>query len=112
MIRGGNIGQMDTFLTIQEPTETRDLVTNEVLITWDDFADVWAEKMRDPESEERIEASQQVARTKSVFRIRYLVGLTETMRMVRDGVYNYILGIEERDRKKFLIVTTERRDNV
>ena len=112
MIRGGDIGKMDVFLTIEEPTVTRDAETSEAVTAWSEFATVWAEKIRNPRSEEMIEASQQVEKAKSFFRIRWIDGLTAGMRMVRDEENNYILGIEELDRKKYLIVTTERRDNV
>lgn len=112
MIRGGNIGAMDTELVIQYPTKTRDSVTNEQLEnTWTDFATVWGEKIKDPQSREKFEGDQAVSIQTYSFRIRYLSGLTEEMRVKRGTEINYINGIEELDRQKFLIVRTEKRDN-
>ncbi len=112
MIRGGNIGAMDVYLTIQQEVKSRSATSSEELITWTDFGNCWAEKIRDPQSAEVFEADQQVAKKKYYFRIRYQEGITETMRLVRGEEINYISGIEELDRKKFLIITTEKRDNV
>lgn len=116
MIRGTDIGKMDVLLTIQEPTETRHAVTSEVVTAWSTFVTAWAEKISDqktfgPQSKETIEGVQPVANLKSNFKVRYVSGITERMRVVRDTEYHYILGIEEIDRKKFLILKTEKRDN-
>jgi head-tail adaptor len=110
MIRGTDIGKMDVFLTIQEPTETRHATTSEVVTAWSDFSNAWAEKVSDqktfgPQSKES------VAKLRSNFKIRYQSGITEKMRLVRSGEYHYITGIEEIDRRKFLILRTEKRDN-
>ncbi len=64
MIRGGDIGKMDVYLTIEEPTVTRDSETSEAVTTWSEFGNVWAEKIKNPRSEEMIEASQQVEKSK------------------------------------------------
>lgn len=116
MIRGTDIGKMDVFLTIQEPTETRHATTSEVVTAWSTFSQAWAEKVSDqktygPMSKEEIEGGQPVAKLRSNFKIRYQDGITERMRVVRDSEYHYITGIEEIDRKKFLILRTEQRDN-
>lgn len=116
MIRGTDIGKMDVLLTIQEPTETRHATTSEVVTTWSTFVMAWAEKLSDqktmgPQSKESVEGEQKVANTKSNFKVRWVSGIHERMRVVRDSEYHYILGIEELDRKKFLILKTEKRDN-
>jgi head-tail adaptor len=116
MIRGTDIGKMDVFLTIQEPTETRHATTSEVVTAWSDFSNAWAEKVSDqktfgPQSKEEFENGQSVAKLRSNFKIRYQSGITEKMRLVRSGEYHYITGIEEIDRRKFLILRTEKRDN-
>ncbi len=111
MIRGGNIGTMDTFLTIQQPVKTSYPSNNEQIETWADLATCWAEKIVNPKSVEGFEGDQQVAKKKYYFRIRYRSDINEQMRVVRGTEINYIMGIEELDRKKFLILTTEKRDN-
>lgn len=111
MIRGGNIGRMDTQLLIESATVTRDSVTGEELSTWATFATVWAEKLRQPASSEQIEADQQVAKKTARWKIRHLDGVLDTMRINRSSEISYISGIEEVDRKKFLILTVEKRDN-
>ncbi len=111
MIRGGNTGAMDTFLTIQQEVKSQDPLTNEQIVTWTDLGTCWAEKIVNPKSMEGFEGDQQVAKKNYFFRIRYREDLTEQMRVVRGTEINYIKGIQELDRKKFLIVTTEKRDN-
>lgn len=116
MIRGTDIGKMDVFLTIEEPTETRHATTSEVVTAWSTFGTAWAEKVSDqktfgPQSKEEFEAGQQVAKLRSNFKVRYQAGITEKMRLVRSSEYHYITGIEEIDRRKFLILKTEKRDN-
>lgn len=110
MIRGGNVGKMDTQVVIEQPIITRSSSTGEELSDWSTFATVWAEKLRMPSSSEQIESDQQVARTTVRYKMRYLDGVTETMR-INDGSILYISGIERIDRMKFLIITAEKRDN-
>lgn len=111
MIRGGNIGAMDVELVVEQPTYSFDPVTNEQTVTWSTFTTLWGEKIKNPESDELFEGDQQVARTRSYFRVRWTEGLNEMMRVTRNGVAEYIKRIEEIDREKFLMLTTEKRDN-
>jgi head-tail adaptor len=112
MIRGDDPGRRDIYITVEEPTETRHVVTNEVISTWAAFARVYGQQMKPPESVEGFEADQQVARQTSRYKIPYLAGLTEKMRFNITGEYHYVRGIELWDRRKFQVVTTEKRDNV
>lgn len=116
MIRGGNIGAMDVYLTLQTPVKTYDSVTNEQLKdSWATVDTLWAEKLNPPPSHEKFEGNQTVDIGAYKFRIRYYPGITTQMRFMRtvdgDPEYNYITGIDEMDRSTFQIVTTERRDN-
>lgn len=111
MIKGGNIGHMDTQLLIESYTATKDSVTGEDVKSWTTYATVWAQKLRLPASTEVIEADQQVAKKTARWKIRYLAGVTEQMRINRSSEISYISGIEEVDREKFLILTVEKRDN-
>lgn len=110
MIRGGIVGKLDTPLIIEQAIITREPVTGEQIKTWEMFASVWGEKVKMPISNEVIEADQQTAKKVSKWRIRH-IAVTEVMRVNRNGEISYISGIEEIDRNKFLIITTEKRDN-
>lgn len=111
MIRGGHVGRMDTQIIIEQPTVVANSVTNEQNITWSTYATVWAEKLRMPASTEQVEADQVVANKTARYKIRHTDGVLETFRINRDGEVMYISGIEEVDRKCFLILTVQRRDN-
>ncbi len=112
MIRGGDIGKMDMLFTIQMPVLTYDSVTNEQLKSWTDVGTLWGEDLKYTASKESFEADQQVSILKYYIKVRYQSLITTTMRLVRNGEYNYIMAIEFVDRDKFMILTTEKRDNV
>jgi SPP1 family predicted phage head-tail adaptor len=112
MIASANVGRMDLQVIIETPTETNDSETNEPTSSWATFATVWAERLRNTVSDETFEADQQVAKKKYKLRIRWMSGITEKMRVNIGGEYNYISNVEEWGRKSYLILTTEKRDNV
>ena len=112
MIVAANVGRMDLQVIIEQPTVTRDGETNEPVTTWSTLYTVWSERLRNTMSDESMEADQQVAKKKYKLRIRWQSGITEKMRVNIGGEYNYISGIEEWGRKSYLILTTEKRDNV
>ena len=107
-----NIGRMDVHLIIEQATFANDATTNEPVATWATFATVWAERLRNTVSDEVFEQDQQVAKTKTKLRIRWMTGITEKMRINIGGDYHYINSIEEWGRKSYLIISTEKRDNV
>lgn len=109
-LNGINIADLDKKFIIEEPTFTRNATTNEQVKTWSTFATVWGKWVN--KSDERFEANQSVALNESRILIRYLSGLTETMRINDDSTYYYIKGIEENDRQVTQVVRTEKRDNV
>lgn len=111
MIKGGNIGAMDTLYTVQYPVITYNALTNEQIKGWAGTTTVWAEDLRNETSKETYEADQQVALDGLKLRIRYLSTLSEVMRLVRDTEIWYITGIEKVQREKFMIITAEKRDN-
>lgn len=109
-LQGIHFGQFDVRVKIEQPTETIDPVTGERKITaWTEFARLWAKRMS--ESSERFEADQAVALTGSGYIVRHYDGITELMRVNDDDEYHYIKGIEKVDRKRFLVLKTEKRDN-
>lgn len=110
-ITGGSIGTMDQEIIVQTPVKVYNAVTNEQTKTWGTFATIWGQKLIPPAAREKFEGDQAVDLTTYRFRIRYLEGLTAQMRFVVGTEINYITGIDANDRNRFLIVTTEYRDN-
>lgn len=108
-LAGFAFAQMDRRVTIEQPTEVRNATTSEVTTTWSTFKKVWAARMS--ASDERFEASQQVALTWNGYKIYHLEGLNETMRVNDAGEYHYIKGIERVDRKQYMVLKTIARDN-
>lgn len=107
---GIHFGQLDRRVTIETPTESRHSVTGEVLTsTWSTFKKVWAKRVS--VSAEKFEANQAVALTGNGYMIRYLSDVTEMMRVNDGDVYHYIKGIETVDRKQYMVLKTEKRDN-
>jgi head-tail adaptor len=107
-----HFGQMDVRVTIEEPTVAVNATTSERTISgWTTFRKVWAKRISS--SSEKFEANQAVALTGGSYMIRHLDGVTETMRVNDTALeqYHYILGIERVDRKRYLLLKTERRDN-
>ena len=76
-------GAMDREITIEAVTETR-TATGAVSKSWATFATVWAER-RDVRASEQFKANREMAERATVWRIRYLPGLTEKHR-INDGV--------------------------
>lgn len=109
---GIHFGQLDVRIKIEEPTISKNSVTSEdTTSAWTEVKKVWAKRMS--KSDERIEANQGVAFTGSTYLIRHTEGIDETMRVndYNAGEYHYIKGIERVDRKQFMILRTEKRDN-
>jgi len=109
-LNGINIADLDKKFIIEEPTFTRNATTNEQIKTWSTFATVWGKWLQN--SNERFEADQSVAINDSKILIRYLSGVTETMRINDNSVYHYIKGIDQLDRNVTQVLRTEKRDNV
>ncbi len=109
-INGINIAELDKKFIVEQATETRQSITNEVVISWSTYQTVWGKWVSN--SGEKFEADQSVALQDSKILIRYLSGLTEQMRINDGGTYHYIKGIDEVDRKVTMLVRTEKRDNV
>ena len=94
------IGKMDRRIVIQERTETTDSY-NASVVTYSTFATVWAD-MRDTPGNEAYESEQLVPVRLTTFIIRYLDGVTETMRIAFDDRYYDIVSITRPDRKRTL----------
>lgn len=98
------IGTLRHKITIQEPTESEDPVTGEIVTTWEDFAEVWAEVL--PLVGREYWAAKTVnAETTGKIRIRYLADITPKMRiMLEDRIFNItgIVNVEEKNREMVL----------
>lgn len=72
-------GRLNRRITIQTPTEVQD-DHGQPIPSWATFRTVWAEVKQQP-GKESFDADQVVAETNTIFRIRYLTGLTRKMRI-------------------------------
>lgn len=109
-LTGIQFAQLDVKVKIEQATSSIHAVTSERLTpTWSEFTRVWAKRMS--ASDEKFEASQSVALTGNSYMIRHKEGITEMMRVNDGGTYYYIKGIERADRKQYMILRTEKRDN-
>lgn len=102
------ISDMDTLVTIEQPTVSVDSVSSQRKSTWATFATAWAS--RSIVSRETFEVDKQTANFECKWTIRYLNGVTEKMRVAVSGEYHYIKGIETMDRRTSMVLITERRD--
>jgi hypothetical protein len=138
MLKGINIGHLDTRLTLQRSTKTNNAITNEETEEWNDLKRIWVKELP-VLSREQYEAKQQVAKDEIRFLARRSAAIgvltvdntfvtadntritadysgevkliDETMRVVRRGEVLYINGIENRGREGFVIIRAEKRDN-
>lgn len=72
--------------------------------SWSTFATVWA-NVRPVRGNEQFASDQRRAERQSIFRIRYLSGLTEKMRISHDSAYYDIEGIIEIGRREGMEIT-------
>ena len=75
---------LDRIITIEQPVIDRDDFGSEVT-TWAALDTVWAEKIPAKGKERFVNDANKVVATRAVtWRIRYMLGVTETMRVVDD----------------------------
>lgn len=99
-----NIGKRDRRIVIQELTNTSDEY-NQPVPTWSTFATVWA-SVDDKSGNESYQADQLTATRRTIFNIRYLSGVRETMRILYNNRYYNIEVIASPDRNRSLELTT------
>lgn len=113
-VRSTTIGRKDVRIQLQKRTASVNALTNQHTYTYSTFAKVWAEELG-PLSNEKFEASQQVAQNISRFRIRYshnvASSLDETCRVIRGSDTFEISRIETIGRKSEYVITAGKRDN-
>ncbi len=78
-------GKMDRLITVQRRVENR-TGTGEAQYTWVTYTQLWAQLM-DVGGRERYLPSGRQAEVSTVFRTYFDEGITETMRILYDGVY-------------------------
>jgi SPP1 family predicted phage head-tail adaptor len=96
------VGKRDVRIIIQSRTLTKNDF-NEDIETWATFATVWS-AWKDSQGVESYQADQLTVSRTSLVDIRYLEGVTEQMRIIRDDRYYEIVGIDRPDRKRSLIL--------
>ena len=104
-----NIGGLDRRIKIQNPAKQVNSY-GERMITWNDYAEVWAQIERKPAAVEQNSGEQIVSVNKVVFNIRY----SSTTKSTRAGYrINYdsknynILGVHEVGRQERIRLITE-----
>jgi SPP1 family predicted phage head-tail adaptor len=106
-----NAGRLDTRITLQEPTTSRDDFGQSTQ-TFAGVASVWAQR-RDISAKETTESDQRVASTRTEWTIRWRSDVRETWRVVlktgRTDTWE-IVGILELGRREGLRLICERTD--
>jgi SPP1 family predicted phage head-tail adaptor len=107
MIDAFHPGRADRRITIQQPTETRDGVYNQVSYGWTDLATVWAE-LTNPvfnRSNEQEEAGKVATGRRSRFIIRYSTDvntISEKMRILLGAETFEITDVSLRQREGYI----------
>jgi head-tail adaptor len=106
-----NIGRMDRRLRILEPvTETNETYNERINTFYRQFAVVFGERLTQP-VRNLYEGDQIVALNTVRYRARFIEDVTTQM-LIADGTEFFkILGIEPVDRRKFMYITCQKRDN-
>jgi SPP1 family predicted phage head-tail adaptor len=93
-------------LTLQVRVTAQDSA-GEPLLSWSDFATRRCAVEYAPGSELWVSAQRQ-ARVPTVFRLRYLDGVTPSMRVVFNGkVFNVLSAVDQESRHEELVITAE-----
>jgi SPP1 family predicted phage head-tail adaptor len=108
-----NIGAMDRRITLQRPnTTTNDY--GERVVSWFNYAQVWAQIARKPQAREVVSGEQVISLQSVTFLIRNSsqVSTLEASHRVSYGAKVYdVVGVQEVGRDEALRVVTELRDN-
>jgi SPP1 family predicted phage head-tail adaptor len=104
-----NIGKLDRYILIETPPTAKNS-GGEVSGTWTTFARVWAQ-VNPKGAMEKMVSAQMIAENTVIFRIRYISGLKENMRIYHNSQYYYINEISEVDRNVAIDVAASKKDN-
>jgi SPP1 family predicted phage head-tail adaptor len=98
-------GRLDRYIVIQSATAVPD-ATGQPINTWATFASVWAER-KDVRGNERFTADQKLATRTATYRIRWITGINEQMRISDGGSTYYITGIADNERQGWMELSVE-----
>ncbi len=96
-------GSLDRRIVFQSASEVRDS-HGEPIATWSTFATVWAQR-KDVRSQERFTSDQRLAVRSAMFRLYWLAGIDEAMRIIDDGATYEITGIAGNKRQNWMEIT-------
>jgi len=100
-------GRMDRRITIQKVTETQNTY-GEPIEAWTDHRTVWAEVVpQRGSSGEHYRNPELVSTNRLIFRIRYLIGITNKMRIEYNSDYYDIKTTAELGRREILEILGE-----
>jgi SPP1 family predicted phage head-tail adaptor len=101
-------GQLDRRIVIESATEAANAL-GEPVKTWATFATVWANLRQPSRGREYISAQAVNVEIDQVFRVRWLDGVTEKMRVNDGGKYYDILHLAELGRRQGLDIAARLR---
>lgn len=102
-------GDLDRRITLENYSTSRDSYGQETK-TWSVVATVWA-SIGYEQASEKYMGDQLIAPTIITFLIRYRSGVNEKYRLQYNSVYYDILSVQEVDRKRYMMIRAEHRDN-
>lgn len=106
-------GRLNRIITIQQRAQSKD-AEGGIVDSWSDFAaNIWAERNNSGGTEKSATRQGGVIADKTViFTIRYLLGVTEQMRVVCDSKYYNIRHINDfKDGRVFMVLTCDNGGN-
>ena len=103
-----DIGRLDTKIVIQTPTDTRD-DQGGYTPGWATFTTCYANVTYPDTEKEAGEADRNAATIKGRFKIRYVAGVTEKMRISIDSTYFNITSTVPLGRKEGLLIKAEKK---
>jgi len=111
MLSGRNIGKMDVLLTIEQLTNTRNSI-NEDIASWSTFTQMFGERIWNSGGD-KFEGKQETNLDNVIFNCRYNGSITTMMRFKQsnESTYFYITNVRSSMREGLTIINAERRDN-
>jgi len=103
-------GMLDRRITIESAVTTLDS-SGQPIAVWSTFATVWAAR-RDVRGSERFTAEQELATRTATYRMRWISGVNEEMRVVDAGVTYDIEGIADNRRQGWMELFCEAQNPV
>ena len=101
-------GELDRRIIIQSAATAPD-AAGQLIETWTDLATVWA-KRKDLRGQERFAAQQRLAARTTTYRIRWLSGLGEKLRVLDEGSTYEVVGVAGERRQGWAELSCAARD--